>query len=131
MEPILKFKGYSINKMFYSKEPIEFKKEEFKDDKGFSLSVEQAISEDLTDAKLTVTIQLRDVKNEKYLIAEIESYFEFNEANSLEWAKKVLLVNGTAIVYPYIRSMVSMVTSLDTENAIILPTINTMALGDE
>ncbi|OEZ34866.1 hypothetical protein A6B36_09575 [Lactiplantibacillus plantarum] len=36
-----------------------------------------------------------------------------------------LVVNGTAILYPYVRSIVSVLTSLGSENSVVLPTINT------
>ena len=40
--------------------------------------------------------------------------------------REVLSVNGTAILYPYVRAITSVVTSQDTDPAIILPTVNTL-----
>ena len=47
------------------------------------------------------------------------------EINEKTEAKKHLSVNGTAILFPYLRSIVSILSSLDNSNAIVLPTINT------
>lgn len=130
-EPVIKFKGYSIKKMFYSRDPIETGEiKEGDDNEGFTLSSEQSISEDLQKAKLSLTVVLENKDKSVYIVTEVESYFEINNIESIDDIRKILLVNGTAIVYPYLRSIISMVTSLDAGEAIILPTINTTTLAD-
>ena len=44
---------------------------------------------------------------------------------STDEIKKMLIINGTAILYPYLRSIVSNITSIDTEgNTIIMPVVD-------
>ncbi|WP_278589721.1 protein-export chaperone SecB [Limosilactobacillus pontis] len=43
--------------------------------------------------------------------------------------RKVLIgQNGTAMLYPYVRSIISMITSLDNNNVAVLPTLNFVEL---
>lgn len=130
-EPLITFKGYNIEKIVYSKELLNIDYIlDTNEEQEFGLSVEQSISEDLKKAILTLTVQLNNKEREIYILTEIDSYFEINNLGSIEEIKNVLLVNGTAIVYPYIRSIISMITSLDSGNAIVLPTINTTTLSE-
>ncbi|WNN76754.1 protein-export chaperone SecB [Lysinibacillus capsici] len=130
-EPIIKFKGYSIGKIFYSKEPLKIDESlDLDENQEFGLSVEQSITDDLKKAILTLTVKLNNKENEVFILTEIDSYFEVNNLDTLEEIKEALLVNGTAIVYPYIRSIISMISSLDAGNAIVLPTINTTKLTE-
>nr|WP_054750988.1 protein-export chaperone SecB [Lacticaseibacillus thailandensis] len=41
---------------------------------------------------------------------------------------RALAVNGTAILFPYVRGIISMVTGLDSAHTILLPTINTQEM---
>ncbi|AMB94975.1 hypothetical protein CYJ28_02655 [Aerococcus sanguinicola] len=48
--------------------------------------------------------------------------FKINEKiNHIDY----LRVNGTAILFPYLRTFISVVSSLDNEDAIVIPTVNT------
>nr|WP_279384907.1 protein-export chaperone SecB [Lacticaseibacillus manihotivorans] len=44
---------------------------------------------------------------------------------------RILTVNGTAILFPYVRSTISMVTGLDSAQTVLLPTIRTTDLFSE
>ncbi|AUI80235.1 hypothetical protein BB562_11480 [Lactiplantibacillus pentosus] len=57
---------------------------------------------------------------------ELEGYFEVS--NELDNSKiaTALAVNGVAILFPYARSVISMVSTLDSSEVIVLPTINTL-----
>ena len=131
MEPVIKFKGYSIEKLIFSKEGIDFNEPlEQIDGKAINLSIEQGISEDLKNARLKIIIKLVDEVININIWLEVVGNFEINDINDPETIQDFLTVNGTAILYPYVRSIVSMVSSLDSENAIILPTINTSNFAD-
>ncbi|HGJ3153524.1 hypothetical protein [Streptococcus pneumoniae] len=43
----------------------------------------------------------------------------------------ILYVNGTAILYHYLRSIVSIVSAIDSSEAMLLPTINVLELLDK
>lgn len=64
---------------------------------------------------------------------ELDGYFDINDNlfkeddgsdRDIEKVIEIFTVNGIAILYPYMRSIVSMVSGLDDSNRIILPTIN-------
>ena len=58
-------------------------------------------------------------------------YFEINPEVEQEEIEQYLVQNGTAILFPYLRTTISFITSLDNEKAIIIPTINTIGLFEE
>lgn len=48
-----------------------------------------------------------------------------------EKAKNYVLQNGSAMIYPYVRAMVSMITALDKSDVTVMPTMNfSEAFGD-
>jgi len=60
---------------------------------------------------------------------EINALFIFDDDLSIKFTKEekeeMLIVNGTAILFPYIRSVIYNITSFDTENNnIIMPVVN-------
>lgn len=125
-EPIISFEAYKIDKFIYSHEPIE--NMDFKEE--FNLNVSPSLTEDLSSGLLAVEVKL-NVK-EKYIFLKLSAFFNIGEnfktESQKEQIEKALVVNGTAIVFPYLRSTISMVSSLDSEDIIILPTINTTTL---
>lgn len=59
----------------------------------------------------------------------ISGYFTFREDLTSDKEKHQYLgVNGTAILLPYLRAIVSMVTVLDKNEAIVFPTLNVSEL---
>ncbi|EIP8075184.1 protein-export chaperone SecB [Enterococcus faecalis] len=51
-----------------------------------------------------------------------------NYTDDKEEILNFLGLNGSAILLPYVRAIVSMLTTLDSNQAIVLPTINVMDL---
>lgn len=132
MEPVIKFLGYSIEKLIYSKEALEFIEElDANNEQEMSLSLQQGITEDMKKAKLSLTLNLKDICKEIYISLQIIGNFEIMDIEDEEEINRFLAVNGTAIIYPYVRSVVSMISSLDANEAIILPTINTSSFADK
>lgn len=128
-EAIINFESYNIDKFIYSYEPIEnMNFEDFEED--FNLNVSPSLTEDSSSGLLTVEVRLK--AKGKYIFIRLLAFFsigeKFKKESSKDYIEKILVVNGTAIVFPYLRSTVSMVSSLDSEEVIVLPTINTTAL---
>ena len=122
-DPVIYFKGYKIKKYNYI---YRDEKLEIEDGKlPFNMSVNPQISSDFKNGYIVVSVTLEAEDFSVEIVVEAE--FDIN-VEGKENIEKFLVVNGTAIVFPYIRSMVSMLTSLDSEKAFILPTINTMDL---
>ncbi|KZK46760.1 hypothetical protein B40_0487 [Lactococcus cremoris] len=122
-EPVIYFKGYKIKKYNYISRD---EKLEIEDGKlPFNMSVNPRISSDFKNGYIVVSVTLETEDFSVEIVVEAE--FDIN-VEGKENIEKFLVVNGTAIVFPYIRSMVSMLTSLDSGKAFILPTINTLDL---
>lgn len=121
--PAISFQAYRIEKFNYLKlddnQPVKNK---------FQVNVTPGMSDDKKQAIIRVNVQF-SAKNVDIDII-VNGYFNLEDGESSDF-EKYLVINGTAILFPYIRSMVSMLTSLDNERAIILPTINTNSLWTE
>ena len=107
-KPVIYLQRYEIDELSISRDFNESDLEE----KEFSLS-----------AKLSVS--LVDKENKKKLSTTITGYFDVNiEENIFD----ILYTNGTSILYPYLRSIVSIVSAIDSSEAMLLPTINVLEL---
>lgn len=126
--PVIVFENYKLNKYnFEKKDNVDYQETtEEKEKDNISLSVETGTTEDLKSGRVTVNVEVQN--EEMKLNIEVSGFFSINIETSADEITKFLTVNGTAIVFPYIRSMVSMLTSLDSSQALILPTINTQNL---
>lgn len=123
--PMINFKGYRIVNIDYklldSIEEFESTSKEFMD-----LSAFVGLTDDKKEAHIKVTCILNDFDNLRKVTIEIVGIFEiFVKSEEEEKIKNLLAVNGVAILFPYVRAAMSVVSSLDNENAILLPTINT------
>lgn len=118
-KPVIIFNGYEIKYYNYKKKADL--------DSGiedpFNVSVEPGVTEDLKNGKISIHVlyELPEVS----IDIEVDGFFKINEITDPDKISEYLVVNGTAILFPYVRSMISMLSSLDSDKAIILPTINT------
>ncbi|MDV8451659.1 hypothetical protein L3A31_05850, partial [Streptococcus pneumoniae] len=64
----------------------------------------------------------------KKISVTVIGYFEINIDENIT---DILYVNGTAILYHYLRSIVSIVSAIDSSEAMLLPTINVLELLDK
>ncbi|MEC1586154.1 protein-export chaperone SecB [Bacillus spizizenii] len=80
------------------------------------------------EADLILGIELGDkdlVSNSFYLNCKVQGHFIFNNDEFPEEEKvKFFKVNGVSILFPYLRSLVSDLTSKGSEQPVILPTMN-------
>ncbi|HHQ3745458.1 TPA: hypothetical protein ACSPT8_001670 [Streptococcus pneumoniae] len=61
-------------------------------------------------------------------MSTVIGYFEINIDENIT---DILYVNGTAILYHYLRSIVSIVSAIDSSEAMLLPTIDVLELLDK
>lgn len=129
---IFEFKGYSIKNLVYSKIPIEGI-EATSPDEDISFDSTHGFTEDFSKGKLSLKVQLASEEEDTFLILEVDGFFEINEGllkdedgndRAVGEINQIFVVNGIAILYPYLRSIVSMISGLDDSNRIILPTLN-------
>jgi len=88
----------------------------------FNISVCEG--EDPNRLKLILNIEVD--QNNINLSLTISGFFCFSDDTELPGSEKIKLIkmNGVAILLPYARSVVSMLTALDSPNAIVLPLMN-------
>lgn len=130
MEPVIKFKQYRITKIDYKAFDDIEELEKHRSEHG-NLKLSVAFSEEKDKARVIVETSVIDLEERRMASIEITGYFEINPEMDIENTRRFLQVNGTAILFPYIRTIVSFITSLDNEKAIILPTINTTDFGED
>lgn len=63
------------------------------------------------------------------IFVELSGEFEFRDEVSNEDIPDFFWANSIAIMYPYLRSFISLVTMQSSENTLILPLINLSKLG--
>ncbi|MBA3076729.1 hypothetical protein HJQ46_04455 [Lactobacillus plantarum] len=98
-------------------------------DKDINIQSKSALTSDKKKAKVILNIQVR--KATLVIDLELEGYFEVS--NELENSKiaAALAVNGVAILFPYARSVISMISTLDSSEVVVLPTINTLGSQEQ
>lgn len=126
-KPIIEFKGYEIEQYLYNRMK---KRPEENTSVPVNTHVETGTTEDLSKGKVTLTLTTKVFPHDLKLV--VLGFFLLNvDDYPKEQVLQALVTNGTAIMYPYLRSMISVLTGLGTENALILPTINTNNLLKE
>lgn len=125
-EPYIKLNGYKIQNLKYAtdKDYVQNLKD------GFSFEPKLGLNKEKTEAVLHVLASLKG-ENQKFgLKISLNGFFKINEVARDDEARliNILYVNGTAILFPYVRSIISMITGLDSNSTVLLPTINTTDL---
>lgn len=120
-KPVISFKNYEILNLEYKK--IE---DEIVEKTEISPKVAIGVTEELDLGKVEIDVTIVDSINNRTIRALVRGIFSIQENLSLEEIELYLTQNGTAILYPYTRSIISMISSLDSESSILLPTINTL-----
>ena len=83
--------------------------------------------------KFTLKLEL-EVKDEKELFDAkliIDAYFLFRESITMERLGAFFTMNAPAIIFPYIRGYISMLTSLSGCGTVLLPTLNLTSMGEK
>ncbi|KRM93594.1 hypothetical protein FC56_GL000310 [Lentilactobacillus senioris DSM 24302 = JCM 17472] len=76
-------------------------------------------------SQIKITVNFANEKNLQIGLLTFLGQFKIGDAvTDEEEARKYLLTNGTAIMFPYVRSLVSMITALDKGDVTVLPTFN-------
>ncbi|MGQ2375823.1 hypothetical protein [Companilactobacillus zhachilii] len=123
--PIIDFRGYKIQNLEYTRDKEVLSKYE----KGFNYAPEVGIDKELKHGLVTLKVALKPKGVNMGIKLKISGQFDISDTlDSKEKISEALFINGTAIMFPYVRSIISMISGLDSSNTILLPTINTMDL---
>ncbi len=85
-----------------------------------------SINEELKKARIRIGCYIfKGYKDSPFnLDLNITGYFSYNSKYSVSEIEKLILVNGTAILFPYLRSMITTITANSGYVPIIIPTVN-------
>jgi preprotein translocase subunit SecB len=127
MKAVMQFKDYHVLETIYKSDP-DFEGEETKLSPKINYNLRYQ-NDSLQSAEIDLSVSLGDKyleKNSFFVKAKIRGYF-IVQGDILKDPEKVIRFykeNGIAILFPYIRSLISDLTSKGSEIPIILPTIN-------
>lgn len=130
----LQFDNYKVIELKYVLNPSANRNEE---EVNLNPTFSVRIANDKNDqnkaaVRLSVEIGEEDISSEVVRV-EIIGFFTFHNHESFnrEEISDIFKVNGTAILFPYLRSLVSDLTSKGDESPIIIPTINVNTFFEE
>ena len=121
MEPTISLEKYEIEEITYSRivDESDFQSE------NLQVSVKSGLTEDKKYGKVTLEAKFFDKEKNKKVSARISGYYTINVEKDSE---NYIAINGTAILYPYLRSAISMISTLDSQDAVLIPTINVLSI---
>lgn len=131
-KPVINFLGYRVKKINY----FDFDNDA---DNLMKPSVDYKVTCNLKKRLGAVIINaslLNDRSSDnnfdvRKLELEMIGMFSIREDVSLDEAKKYLATNGSAMLYPYVRTTISIIVSLDAPENIVMPSINFLEAYNE
>jgi preprotein translocase subunit SecB len=126
VKSILQFKGYSVLEAQFISRLQDTGKNKFELNPSFSQEIHK-VGEHTYSLILGIVIgnNEEDAIDEGdipfYVSVRLQGFFELDNE---EQAQPLMQMNATSILYPYLRSTVTILTSLSNINPVILPTIN-------
>jgi len=121
---VLIFKKYIVNKVIFEKN----ENYNFKDGEKIRFKVKDEVKKEKNKMEVKLIVNIFENSKENNYPFEMEvqvtGFFEIESDNE----KLDFIPNAIAILYPYIRAIVSTYTALSNVNSLILPTINVNAM---
>lgn len=109
------FKGYRIKRLEYGLD-IEPAKN--------GMQIKYGVSNDKKHGQVTFLVRFGVDQEKAHGILKLAGQFDLQDGLADEDIHVFLGQNGSAMLYPYVRSIISMVTSLDDNRVQVLPTLN-------
>lgn len=136
MEAILKFEDYHVLNTQYILNPFFDEDDEQSLNPVFDLSIDfpDEGKNNLAFIKLGVSIGDEDLLNNSFFVsATILGIFTLNIPEENKDDEETIInqfykINAVAILFPYLRSLISDLTSKGSETPVIIPTINVVEL---
>ncbi|ASS50735.1 MAG: hypothetical protein A3D31_14345 [Candidatus Fluviicola riflensis] len=125
---MLKSSGFRFHEALVVKSMfIKFDKDnEPEPSEKFTIQPFGVINLEANQFQLTLSVQFEDNKEGIAIEVDIMGLFSFE--GEVEEIKQFLCLNAPAILFPYLRSYITALTSLSGFNSIILPTMNLSGL---
>lgn len=113
----ISFVGYRIKNLSYShNKPSQKGSLKFEGGVG--------ISDDLKKGIVSLKVSVFNKTNNALIKIEMVGSFKNNDNLSKEEFDGFLSTNGSAMLYPYVRSICSILSSLDSSESTVLPSLN-------
>lgn len=127
MEGVIRFHGFDVEKISYSKNKGFTSEEDFDLEPQFLLKLtHQEENKNKFNIILGVRVGIQEDNFPYKAQVGIRGYYELIDPvhTSEEENTRFLLTNGSAILFPYLRSILTDITAKSNHNPIILPTLN-------
>lgn len=114
-----------LNRLVFDK--IEFKRTGFKNNKQSKYEMEAQLSKNTKDDIYKVTLIFKCEKENEYNFEiDLTGFFTFNSKETLDEDTKNTLIskNSVAILMPYMRSQISLLTAQPEVDCVVLPPFN-------
>lgn len=122
-----------LDKLVFDK--IEFKRTGMKNESEIEFNLQTVINKKKNEEIYRVTLMLSGNKEKEYTIEIVLSgYFSFEENKKMDAELKQTLIsqNAVAIIMPYLRSQVSLITAQPEVDCVVLPPFDiTQMLAEE
>lgn len=121
----------NLNKLYFQN--IEFKRIGEKNDNEVRFQIETEIMQKSEEEIYKVVLRLKGVKELEYnFIIEVVGVFSISEVDCpSDFKKEVISKNTIAILMPYLRSEVSILTAQPGIDCVVLPPFNINAMMNE
>lgn len=119
----------NLDKLVFEK--IEFKRTGMKNDKKIEFSLQVVVNKKQDEDVYKVTLILTGNKEKEYTLeVALSGYFSFDENEELdeEFKKSLINQNAVAIIMPYMRSQVSLITAQPEVDCVVLPPFNIVGM---
>lgn len=124
MEPVIILNKYVLRKLNYTSIDRGNKEVEHEEE-NLIRRVTTGITEDKKNAIVILNVKVKDIELGRYIECEVLGEFSINDNIDESNIENTLGINGVALIYPYVRTIISIISTLDSEKAILIPTINT------
>lgn len=107
---------------YHSKEEIDSLEKEIKKS---DINMSYGIDKESNTGKILMTAHIFNKEQKKVVDIGVTGFFKFRkDIDKFKDKQKYLMMNGSAMLYPYLRSTVSMIMAMDNPMTTILPTLN-------
>ncbi|MDU3187168.1 hypothetical protein [Ligilactobacillus animalis] len=122
---VASFQGYSIRDIEYHKS-LKNLDNVLSDEDSLEVSSDINVTPDMKQAKLQLKVLCHAPNAEMSL--ELWGYFTLTTKLERNEITDFLGLNGVALLLPYARSIISMVSVLDGKDALLMPTVDVLGL---
>ncbi len=121
-KPVISLEKYEVDAINFTR---KLTNDDLENGKFFEVNFDGGFTEDKKHGKVTITATCIDKEALRKVNVTVSGYFSISETENFE---EFLIVNGSAIIFPYVRSILSMVSSFDSETALLIPTVNILEI---